>query len=151
MKDGPWNEKEYELKEPEWLDDVLAMMTKEQVKDFWKWMNVFWETDKTVKQVLSEIDSRVVQIVFNVVALDCEQQVRDHYPARIRNSREYQEWRADVFERDHYTCQNCGQVGGMLNAHHIKPFKDYPDLRLEVSNGITLCLKCHKLAHRKRV
>lgn len=54
------------------------------------------------------------------------------------------EWRTAVFQRDNYTCQWCGQVGGRLQAHHIKPFMEYPNLRLELSNGITLCLECHK-------
>ena len=150
MKDGPYNPKEYQLKEPGWLKDTIDMMTNEQADELWKWFREFIATDKTVNQVLNEIDNRVVSIVFNLIALDVERQVRDQYPARIRNSHEYQEWRACVFERDHYTCQNCGQIGGTINAHHIKSFKDYPELRLEVSNGITLCLKCHKMAHGKK-
>ena len=61
----------------------------------------------------------------------------------IRNSLEYEEWRIKVFERDNYTCAICFQVGGYLHADHIKSFKDYPELRLDVSNGRTLCIECH--------
>lgn len=63
---------------------------------------------------------------------------------RIKTSIEYRLWRKAVFERDDYTCQMCGERGGNLNADHIKPFALYPDLRLQVSNGRTLCIPCHK-------
>lgn len=62
---------------------------------------------------------------------------------RIRRSGRYIEWRKAVYERDSYTCQFCGVVGGRLNADHIKPFADYIELRFELSNGRTLCVPCH--------
>lgn len=62
---------------------------------------------------------------------------------KIRGSTAYKIWRKMVFERDKYVCQLCGQVGGTLNADHIKPFSLYPKLRLDLNNGRTLCLKCH--------
>ena len=68
----------------------------------------------------------------------------------IRNSIEYKHWRTSVFKRDSYKCQECGCVGDKLNAHHIKKFSQYPDLRLDVSNGITLCKPCHIDKHRKK-
>lgn len=58
---------------------------------------------------------------------------------------EYTKWRKAIYERDEYTCQNCKKVGGKLQAHHIKSWKQYPELRLEINNGITLCEECHKL------
>lgn len=69
----------------------------------------------------------------------------------IRRSGAYANWRKTVFERDHYTCKVCGQVGGKLNAHHIKRFADYPELRLAVTNGITLCEDCHRKVHRREI
>lgn len=67
-----------------------------------------------------------------------------------RKTPQYAAWRTAVFERDGYRCAICGEVGGRLNAHHIKPFARYPDLRLDVDNGITLCEECHKEVHRKK-
>lgn len=64
---------------------------------------------------------------------------------RIRKSQAYKNWRISVFERDKYSCQHCGQVGGKLNADHIKPFALFPELRLDLSNGQTLCYDCHRL------
>jgi hypothetical protein len=36
---------------------------------------------------------------------------------------------------------------GRLEAHHILPWRDYPELRYKVNNGITLC---HAYHPRKR-
>lgn len=62
---------------------------------------------------------------------------------RIRTSDLYRCWRTAVFERDNYTCQDCGKHGVYLEAHHIHGFAKYPDERLVVANGVTLCLACH--------
>lgn len=64
------------------------------------------------------------------------------------SQKEYKDWRTAVFERDEYTCQKCGQVGRELRAHHIYNFADYPEHRLELDNGITLCETCHREFHR---
>lgn len=64
---------------------------------------------------------------------------------RIRESIPYKLWKLAVFERDNFTCVICFERGGKLNADHIKPFARFPELRLEVSNGRTLCEDCHKM------
>lgn len=63
----------------------------------------------------------------------------------IRTSREYEEWRKSVFERDGYKCVIGGIAhGNKLNADHIKSFSLHPELRLDVKNGRTLCEECHR-------
>ncbi len=70
---------------------------------------------------------------------------REHY-----TDWRYNKWRNKVFERDDYTCQDCGQRGGELQAHHKKSWVKYPKLRYIVSNGKTLCKKCHKKYRKKK-
>lgn len=63
-----------------------------------------------------------------------------------RTSKEVAEWRNEVLARDSYKCVRCGSTD-RLNVHHIQPWKDNPDLRIDVQNGITLCEQCHKDVH----
>lgn len=74
-------------------------------------------------------------------------------PERIKaiNSEPYRNWRKKIFERDNYICQICGQKKDWIEANHIKTFANYPLLRFEVSNGITLCKSCHRfIIHKER-
>lgn len=63
---------------------------------------------------------------------------------RLITSQDYKNWRKSIFERDNYICNMCNKRGGKLEAHHIKKFSKYPELRLDKNNGITLCKDCHK-------
>lgn len=65
---------------------------------------------------------------------------------------EYNNWRKSVFNRDMYTCQCCRDKSSKghsvkLCAHHIKNWKDYPNERYNIDNGITLCESCHLTFH----
>lgn len=68
---------------------------------------------------------------------------------RIRQSIDYRLWREAVFVRDNFTCQKYGTKGGILRAHHIKNFADFPELRFAIDNGITLSKKAHKEFHKR--
>src|SRR3990167_8199200 len=52
----------------------------------------------------------------------------------------YISWMLKVKRRDNWKCKienlDCK---GRLEAHHILPWRDYPELRYEANNGITLC------------
>lgn len=75
----------------------------------------------------------------------------------IRNHAYYHMWVVNVFKRDHYVCQDCGQIGGDLEAHHLHKFSDILkecniksledaaqcDKLWDSENGQTLCIECH--------
>jgi transposase len=65
---------------------------------------------------------------------------------RLRASYLSKEWSKQVRERDSGKCVECGATG-RLHAHHVKPWKHHPELRFDVSNGVTLCPPCHQKAH----
>lgn len=56
-------------------------------------------------------------------------------------------WSSLVKARDQ-KCVECGSVY-LLHAHHIKSYKTHPELRHDVSNGITLCAHCHRKWHKE--
>ncbi len=71
-----------------------------------------------------------------------DKKIYKHY-----NNLDYRLWRERVFKRDNYTCQKCKQRGDFLHPHHIKSYTHFPELRYEISNGITLHKKCHNNLH----
>ena len=53
-----------------------------------------------------------------------------------------QQWKREVKRRDGDACRACGETIN-LHVHHIKPRSIYPELALELDNGIALCGNCH--------
>jgi len=72
--------------------------------------------------------------------LDNRDPERNRYPAK--------QWSKAVKERDGFACVECGETE-KLHSHHIKRWMDYPELRYELDNGVTLCEACHQKAHGK--
>lgn len=61
-----------------------------------------------------------------------------------RKSPEDTSWIKKVNKRDNYTCVICN-IKSRINTHHLYGYSDYPLLRYEVSNGVTLCASSKKL------
>jgi len=63
-----------------------------------------------------------------------------------RGTPEYRAWRLAVFSRDAFTCLICTVYtgGGNLEAHHCKSYAEFPELRFDVDNGVTLCNYHHQ-------
>jgi len=68
---------------------------------------------------------------------------------RLRWIKESNDWRKSVFHRDDFTCQDCGKTNCYIEAHHIKPWRNNPEIRYDTKNGITLCRECHIKTFRK--
>jgi 5-methylcytosine-specific restriction endonuclease McrA len=71
---------------------------------------------------------------------------------RLYASGEGRELIRAVYRRDDYRCQSCGaRKSGprSIHAHHVKPWAEFPALRFDLDNLITLCRSCHHAAHRK--
>ncbi len=62
-----------------------------------------------------------------------------------RNNPNYKQWVKQCKKRD----KQCGlknkNCSGYLIVHHIQSWREYPELRYELTNGITLCRTHHPL------
>lgn len=63
---------------------------------------------------------------------------------KIKQNREFIE---KCLERDKYTCIICGCKSKKFNVHHLNSYNWYINGRFDISNGVTLCEKCHKKFH----
>ena len=59
-------------------------------------------------------------------------------------------WSDEIRKLDRSCCRNCGTSSGRLEAHHIKPLAEYPELAFDLDNGIPLCVHCHRKADNRR-
>lgn len=77
---------------------------------------------------------------------------------RVRGYAKYAQWRTSIFQKDDYTCQQCGKRGGRLQAdhypetfssllrrHNITNYDDAMkcDELWEIGENRTLCVACH--------
>lgn len=91
-------------------------------------------------KIYNLIEIRKFEIIIKDINIDLE---------RNRASKEYINWRNNVFKRDNYSCQFCSISGCKLHAHHIEYWSINKEKRYDINNGITLCIKCHKNLHKE--
>lgn len=69
---------------------------------------------------------------------------------KLRTCRRWGETRHRVYERDHHLCRLCLLQGTFtaesIEAHHIIPLTEAPELAYDDNNIICLCTKHHKAA-----
>lgn len=63
-----------------------------------------------------------------------------------RNLNSAKRWAIRIKIRDKWTCQQCGSKENP-ECHHILSQKEYPHLKRELENSVTLCEKCHLEKH----
>ena len=74
----------------------------------------------------------------------------EQHNSGVKKSREcadYRSWRLAVLQEGNYECKVCGETENLV-THHIKPYKEFPELKHNVNNGVVLCVTCHKRAHK---
>lgn len=72
---------------------------------------------------------------------------KDNSTGRPRGWAALRIWREEVFLRDNYTCRICGSYGNYLEPHHLDGFHWCGERRFDITNGVTLCVPCHKKFH----
>jgi len=73
-----------------------------------------------------------------------DRKLKKYQDSEEKRSPMYKMWRKSVCDRDKWVCRiadvNCD---GRLEVHHILSWRDYPELRYDINNGITLCHAHH--------
>jgi hypothetical protein len=56
-------------------------------------------------------------------------------------------WSKEIRERDNFKCKRCGIYDEHIHTHHIASRARRPDLKLDLNNGMCLCISCHAWVH----
>lgn len=70
--------------------------------------------------------------------------LNNSYNPKTLMTAEYKKFRISMFERDLWTCLQCGYRGSNIQLDHIKPRRIFPELTFSPDNVRTLCVDCHK-------
>lgn len=79
-----------------------------------------------------------------------QNQGRSTERTKFNNSESWKRLRNQCFADHDYTCVVCQCRGGYIEAHHVRAWSTYPELRLSAANLIVLCRACHLNIHHGR-
>lgn len=57
-------------------------------------------------------------------------------------------WSKSIKELADFICDSCGTKKSPFNSHHLNGWKRHPEQRYDLSNGVCLCVACHKKFHK---
>ena len=80
--------------------------------------------------------------------------LKKYFGSEERRSQLYKHWRKQTWLRDNFKCRiENKDCCGRIEVHHILSWREYPELRYQINNGITLCHAHHprKRAEEKRL
>ena len=150
-----WEDEEYRAKMSKlrveenkkmWEDDNFKEEHIKRTKDMWedeeyrenhiKRMKEMWEDEEFKKNHSGENSYR-----YNPSLTEEDRQDR-----RIQQG--YNIWKFEVKKQGIFTCDCCGDNrGGNLVSHHLESYDSNKELRIDITNGVCLCDKCHKEFH----
>lgn len=127
------------------LEDDLVSYDNYNINDFVKINGVLKTTNQNNKNFQAYIKGNYVENnkeeLFEFV-----EEIDDLKDETCRNSAEYNRWMNDVLSQNDSTCIICGETRAS-HVHHIFSYKNHPDYRLDVNNGVVLCRWCHHKYH----
>lgn len=109
-----------------------------------------------MKQLSEILESEDLMNTLNEIANSSNEQTEFSNQEVKNNFYWSNDWRKlskEIIKRDHNECIVCKSNGKVsldkLIVHHIYPIEQYPMLRLNKNNLITVCLSCHNGIHYK--
>lgn len=75
---------------------------------------------------------------------------KTEYTERLKHPL-WQKKRLEIFNRDDFTCQKCGDTEAELQVHHKKYIDGCEPWEYDDSLLITYCVKCHKAVEKKKI
>lgn len=111
----------------------------------------FWMVVNSIAVIMSnEIKDyhrkKSALLIIKIFIPDWEKLFNKNCAPLNRHDNRVSEWKKKVLERDGYKCVECEETVD-LEAHHILTWADYPEGRIDIDNGVTLCNKCHANQH----